>query len=162
MTELIVVEIQLQRLMEERWNPATTAVNDVDDAMLHNMLREIEELNEPRELSVEVEAILDDLLEELDLENKDQDEGDRSEFLEVEEVTLPCTGVYKVSVGGTCDVTEVICSSETDIEGEGKCFFPSTEVAAVMSDTTARTLMKLSPRPALTQRRRFWVPHRKH
>ena len=123
LTEVMVVENQRQRLMEERWIPATVAVKDVDGAMLDEILREIEELDESYTLSDEDETIIDALLDELELENAGQDGGERSEFLDVEEVPLLCTGVYKVSVECTCDVTKVTVRSETDIEAEGKCSF---------------------------------------
>ena len=128
LTEVMVVENQRQRLMEERWIPATVAVKDVDGAMLDEILREIEELDESHKLSDEDETIIENLLEELELENADQDGGERSEFLDVEEVPVPYTGVYQVSVECTCDVTKVTVRSETDIEAEGKCSFQSTEV----------------------------------
>ena len=102
-------------------------MKDVDDAMIEEMLREIEELDELHRLSDEDETIIDALLEELELENADQDGGERSEFLDVEEVPVPYNGVYKVSVECICDVTKATGRSETDIEAEGKCFFPSTE-----------------------------------
>ena len=85
LTEVLVVEHQHQRLMEERWNPATSAVKDVDDSMIDEMLKAIEELDESHDLSEEDEAIIDALLEELDLENADQERGGRSELLELEE-----------------------------------------------------------------------------
>ena len=84
LTEVLVVEHQHQRLMEERWNPATSAVKDVDDAMIDEMLKAIEEFDESHDLSEEDEAIIDALLEELDLENADHDtkrEADGLSFL---------------------------------------------------------------------------------
>ena len=128
LTEVMVVENHHQRLMEERWNPATVAVKDVDHAMLDEILREMEELDESHKLSDEDEKIIDALLDELELQNAGQDGGERSEFLDVEEVPVPCTGVYEVSVEGTCDVTKVTVRSETHIEAEGKCSFQSTKV----------------------------------
>ena len=107
LTEVMVVENQRQRLMEERWIPATVAVKDVDGAMLDEILRDIEEFDESYKLSDEDETIIDALLDELELENAGQDGGERSEIRDVEEVPVPCTGVYKVSVKCTCDVTKV-------------------------------------------------------
>ena len=128
LAEVMVVENHHQRLMEERWNPATVAVKDVDHAMLDEILREKEELDESHKLSDEDETIIDALLDELELENADQDGRERSEFLDVEEVPVPCTGVYKVSAECICDVTKATGRSETDIEAEGKCSFQSTKV----------------------------------
>ena len=127
-TEVMVVENQHQRLVAERWIPANTAVKDVVDAMLDEMLRETRELDESHELSVEGEAIIDALLEELELENADQGRGERSVVLEMQEVTVHDTGGHKVSVELTCDNTEATGRPNTDIEAEGKCFFSSTEV----------------------------------
>ena len=107
LAEVMIVENHHQRLMEERWNPATVAVKDVEHAMLDEILREIEELDESYKLSDEDETIIDALLEELELENADQDGGERSDFLDMEEVPVQCTGVYEVSVECTCDVTKV-------------------------------------------------------
>ena len=101
---------------------------DPDDGMIEKMLREIEELDESHRLSDEDETTLDALLEELELENADQAGGERSEFLDVDEVPVPYTGVYKVSVECNCDVTEATGRSEMDIEAERKCSFQSTEV----------------------------------
>ena len=161
LTEVLVVEHQHQRLMEERWNPATSAVKDVDDAMIDELLKAIEELDESHELSEEVEAIIDALLEELDLENADQGRGGRSELLELEGVFVH--GVHKMLTESVCVVTKATGRSETDIEAEGKCFFPNTEAKGSIERHCCHTLDEAIPqRPALTQRRRFWVPHRKH
>ena len=84
LAEVMVVENQHQRLMKERWNPATVAVKDVDDAMLDEILREIEELDESHKLSDEDKKIINALLEELELENAGQDGGERSKFFDVE------------------------------------------------------------------------------
>ena len=161
LTEVLVVEHQHQRLMEERWNPVTTAVKNVDNAMIDEMLREIEELDEPHKLSDEDDAFIDALLEDLELENKDQARGERSVVLEMQEVTVH--GVYKESGEGTCDVTKATGRSEADIEAEGKCFFPSTEAKDSLERHWWHTLDEAIPqRPALTRSWRFWVPHRKH
>ena len=165
LTEVMVVEHQHQRLMEERWNPATTAVKDVDDAMIDEMLKAIEELDESHELSEEDEAIIDALLEALDLEKPDQDRGGRSEseFLELEGVIVHGNGVHKMSTESVWDVTKATGRSETDLVAERKCFFPSTEAKESLERHCCHTLDEAIPqRPALAQRRRFWVPHRKH
>ena len=163
LTEVLVVEHQHQRLMQERWNPATSAVKDVDDTMIDEMLKAIEELDESHELSEEDEAIIDALLEELDLENADQDRGGRSELLELEGVIVLGNGVHKMLTESVCDVTKATGRSETDIEAEGKCFFSSTEAKGSLERHCCHSFDEAIPqRPALTQRRRFWVPHRKH
>ena len=163
LAEVMVVENHHQRLMEERWNPATVAVKDVDRAMIDEILREMEELNESHKLSDEDETIIDALLEELELENADRDGGERSEFLDVEEVLVPCTGVYKVSAECICDVTKATGRSETDIEAEGKCSFQSTEVDCSHERHYCQNPDEVTPqRPALTRRKQFWVSHRKH
>ena len=163
LTEVLVVEHQHQRLMEERWNPATSAVKDVDDAMIDEMLKAIEELDESHELSEEDEAIIDALLEELDLEYADQVRGGRSGLLELEGVIVHVNGVHKMLTESVCDVTKATGRSQTDIEAEGKCFFPSTEAEGSLERHCCHTLDEAIPqRRALTQRRRFWVHHRKH
>ena len=163
LTEVMVVENQRQRLMEERWIPATVAVKDADGAMLDEILREIEELDESHKLSDEDETIIDALLEELELENAGQDGGEGFEFLDVEEVPVPCTGVYKVSAECICDVTKAIGRSETDIEAEGKCSFQSTEVDCSHERHYCQNPDEVTPqRPALTRRKQFWVSHRMH
>ena len=81
--EVMVVENQRQRLMEECWVPATVAVKDVDGAMLDEILREIEELDESYKLFDGDETIIDALLDELELENAGQDGGELSKFLDV-------------------------------------------------------------------------------
>ena len=88
----MVVENHHQRLMEEPWNPATVAVKNVDHAMLDEILREMEELDESHKLFDEDETIIDALLDELELKNAGQDGGERSEFLDVEDVPVLCTG----------------------------------------------------------------------
>ena len=135
---------------------------DPDDGMIEEMLREIEELDESHRLSDEDETIIDVLLEELELENADQDGGERSEFPDVEEGPVPCTGVYKVSVECTCDVTMATGRSETDIQAEGKCSFQSIEVDCSHERHYCQNPNEVIPqRPALKCRRRLWVPHRK-
>ena len=148
LTEVLVVEHQHQRLIEERWNPATSTVKD--DAMIDEKLKAFEELDESHELSEEDEAIIDALLEELDLENADQDRGGRSEFLELEGVIVHGNGVHKMFTESVCDVTKATGRSETDIEAEGKFFFPSTEAKGILSDIAATPLMKLSPNAQLS------------
>ena len=163
LTEVMVVENQRQRLMEERWIRATVAVKDVDGAMLDEILREIEELDESYKLSDEDKTIIDALLEELELENADQDGGERSEFLDVDEVPVPYTGVYKLSVECICDVTKVTVRSETEIEAEGNCSFQSTGVDCSHERHYCQIPEEATPqRPTPTERSRFWVPHRKH
>ena len=159
LTEVLVVELQHRRLMEERWNPAISAVKNVDDAKIDEMLEAVEELDESHELFEEDEAIIDALLEELDLENADQDRGGRSELLELEGVIVHGNGVHKMLTESVCDVTKATGRSETDIEAEGKCFVPSTEAKGSLERLCCHTLDEAIPqRPALTQRRRFWVP----
>ena len=136
---------------------------DPDDGMIEEMLREIEELDESHRLSDEDETIIDALLEEQELENADQGGGEHSEFLDVEEVPVPCTGVYKVSAECICDVTKATGRSGTDIEAEGKCSFQSTEVDCSHEQHYCQIPDEVIPqRPALTRRKQFWVPHRKH
>ena len=94
-----------QRLMKARWNPVTAAVTDVGDAVFDEKLREIEELDEPHILSDGDVAIIDALLEELNLVNAHQERSERSVVPEVEKVTVHGNGVQKVSVEVTCDVT---------------------------------------------------------
>ena len=163
LAEVMVVENHHQRLMEERWNPATVAVKDVDHAMLDEILREMEELDESHKLSDEDETIIDALLEELEFQNADQDGDERSDILVVEGVPVPCTGVYKVSAECICDVTKATGRSETDIEAEGKCSFQSTEVDCSHERHYCQNPDEVTPqRPALTRRKQFWVSHRKH
>ena len=159
----MVVENQHQRLMEERWNPATVAVKDVDDALLDEILREIEEFDESHKPPDEDETIIDALLEELELENADRDGGERSQFLDVEEVPVPYTDAYKVSIECICDVTKATRRSETDIKAEWKCSFQSTEVDCRRERHYCQNPEEVIPQhPALTHRKQFWVPHRKH
>ena len=149
LTEVMVVENQRQRMMEERWIPATVAVKDVDGAMLDEILREIEELDELYKLSDEDETIIDALLDELELENAGQLGGERPEFLDVEEVPKPCTGVYKVSVECTCDVTKVTVDQRRTSKQKGSAPSRVPKCIAVMSDTTARTQKELPPNAQL-------------
>ena len=150
MTEVLVVEHQHHRLMEERWNPATSAVKDVDDAMIDEMLKAIEELDESHELSEEDEAIIDALSEELDLKKADQDRGGRSELLELEGVIVHGNGVHKMLTESVCDVTQATGRSETDIEAEGKCFFPSTEAKGSLERHCCHTLDEAIPKAQLS------------
>ena len=163
LAEVMVVENHHQRLMEEHWNPATVAVKDVDHAKLDEILREMEELDESHKLSDEDKTIIDALLDELELENAGQDGSERSEFFDVEEVPVPCTGVYKVSAECICHVTKATGRSETDIEAEGKCSFQSTEVDCSHERHYCQNPDEVTTqRPALTRRKQFWVSHRKH
>ena len=163
LTEVKVVENQSRRLTEERSNPVTVAVKDVDDALLDEILRDVEEFDESHKMSAEDETIIDALLEELELENAGQDGGERSEFLDDEEVPVLCTGVYRVSAEGTCDVTKATERSETGIKAEGKCSFQGTEVDCSRERHYCQNPEDVIPqRPALTRRKQFWVPHRKH
>ena len=142
---------------------STVAQGDRDDEMVEQLLREMEELDESHKLSDEDETVIDALLEELELENAGQDEGERSEFIDVEEVPVHCTGVYQVSVECICDVIKATGRSETDIEAEGKCFFPSTEVDCSHERHYCQNPEEVIPQhPAFTRRKQFWVPHRKH
>ena len=150
LTEVLVVEHQHQRLMEERWNPATSAVKDVDDAMIDEMLKAIEELDESHDLSEEDEAISDALLEELDLESADQERGGRSELLELERGIVHGNGVHKMLTESVCDVTKATGRSETDIEAEGKCFFPSTETKGSLEGHCCHTLDEAIPNAQLS------------
>ena len=86
LTELRVAGHKHQSLMEEHWNPATAAVEDVDDAMLDEMLRHMEELDEHLKQSEADEVIKDATLKKLELVNADQGRGERSVFLDMEEV----------------------------------------------------------------------------
>ena len=147
--EVMVVENHHQRLMEERWNPANVAVKDVDHAKLDEILREMEELDESHKLSDEDETIIDALLEELELENADQDGGEWSEFLDVEEVPVPCTGVYKVSAECICESPRQLGDQRRTSKQKGSAPSRVPKWIAVMSDTTARTQMKLPPNAQL-------------
>ena len=162
LNEMKIVKPQARRKAGERQIP-TVAQNDTNDEMIQEMLREIEELDESHRLFDEDETIIDALLEELELENADQDGGGRSEFLDVEEVPVPCTGVYKVSAECICDVTKATGRSETDIKAEGRCSFQSTEVDCSHERHYCQNPDEVTPqRPAPTRWKQFWVSHRKH
>ena len=142
---------------------STVAQGDRDDEMVEQLLREMEELDESHKLSDEDEPVIDALLEELELENAGQDEGERSEFIDVEEVPVHCTGVYQVSVECICDVIKATGRPAKDIEAEGKFSYQSTEVDCSHERHYCQNPEEVIPQhPAFTRRKQFWVPHRKH
>ena len=142
---------------------STVAQGDRDDEMVEQLLREMEELDESHKLSDEDETVIDAHLEELELENAGQDEGERSEFIDVEEVPVHCTGVYQVSVECICDVIKATGRPATDIEAEGKFSYQSTEVDCSHERHYCQNPEEvISQHPAFTRRKQFWVPHRKH
>ena len=135
---------------------------DPDDGMIEELLLELEELDKPHEWSEDDDATIDALLKELEHENADQDGGERSEILDVEEVPVPCTGVYKVSVECTCDVTKATGRSETDIKAERKCCSRNSQLTGGRTrDHCLIPFEDNQQQPALKCRRRLWVPHRK-
>ena len=100
----------------------TIAQGDPDDGMIEELLKELEELDEPHEFTEDNEAMIDALLQELQLEIALSVKDERIELI-AEMERIECVAKY----GGAHNVLVVsisevkgASSSETMIRAEGK------------------------------------------
>ena len=144
-----IVEPQARREAGEHQMP-TVAQGDTNDGMIQELLKELEEFDEPHELSEDNEAMIDDQLQELELEIAFPVREERIEL------------IADVSAEGISEDNGA-SSSETMIEAEGKCGSKGSHLTGRFERPNSLFPIEVIQQyPTLCHRRRLWVPHRKH
>ena len=161
LAEVMVVENHHQRLMEERWKPATVAVKGVDHEMIDELLKELEELDKPHELSEDDEAVIEDLLYELELEIAFPAREERIELtakIEGNELRAnPDVSAKSISEDNGAS------RSDATMEAEGRCGSKRSHLTGRFERPNSLIPVEvIQQRPTLCHRRRLWVSHRKH
>ena len=118
LNEKEIVNPQARRVVGEHQIP-TVAQSDTNDGMIQELLKELEELEEPHELSEDDEAMIDALLQELELEIVFPVRDERIEMIAEIEGNESLVNA-DVSAEGINEDNGA-SSSEALIETEGKC-----------------------------------------
>ena len=143
----------------------TVAQGDTNDGMIQELLKELEELDEPHELSEDDEAIIDALLQELELEIAFPVRDEQIELvaeMEVHESLAKCCGASDVLAEGISD-DKGASSSDTKNETERKCGSKGSHLTGRLERPNSLIPIEvIQQHPTLCHRRRLWVPHRKH
>ena len=122
LNEMKVVKSPAWRKAGERQIP-TVVQGDPDKGMIEELLREMEELDKTHELSEDEEAMVDALLQKLELEIAFPVRDERIEFIaemEGNESLTACWGAPDVFAESISEVKGA-SSSEVMIEAEGRC-----------------------------------------
>ena len=117
-----IVKRQAGRETGEHQIP-TVAHSDTNDGMIQELLKELEELDQPNELSEDDEAMIDALLQELEFEIAFPVRDERIELIaemEGQESLAKCCVASDV-LAEVISVDNGTSSSETMNEAEGKC-----------------------------------------
>ena len=158
------IEPQARRKADETRVP-TVAQCDPDDEMIEQLLRELEELDKPHEWSEDDEALIDALLQDLELKKCNPVANDRSEpNAEVKgtETIKNNWGAFDVLTGSVSE-DEAARKSGTGFTAEGTCGSKGSHLTGSRGQPNRLVpIVVIQQRPTRTHGRRFWVPHRKH
>ena len=160
LNEMNITELQARREAGEHQIP-TVAPGDTNDGMIQELLKELEELDEPHELSEDDEAMIDALFKELEVEFAFPVRDERIELIAElegnEALVNPDVSAEGVSEDNGAS------SSEAMIEAEGKLGSKDSHLTGRFERPNSLVpIGVIQQHPALSHRRRLWVPHRKH
>ena len=160
LNEMKTVEPQAQREAGEH-QISTVAPGDTKDGMIQEKVKELEELDEPHELSEDDEAMIDALLQELELEIAFPVRDELMELFAEMEGNESFVNA-DVSAEGISE-NNGASSSEGMIEAEEKCGSECSHLTGRFERPNSLVpIGVIQQHPALSPRRRLWVPHRKH
>ena len=140
---------------------STFAQGDRDDEMIDELLKELEELDKPHELSEDDEAMIDALLRELELEIAFPVGYERIElFAKIEGNELRANPDVSAE---SINEDNGASSSEATMEAEGRCGSKRSHLTGRFERPNNLIPVEVTQqRPTLCHRRRLWVSHRKH
>ena len=140
---------------------STFAQGDRDDEMIDELLKELEELDKPHELSEDDEAMIDALLRELELEIAFPVGYERIELIaKIEGNELRANPDVSAE---SINEDNGASSSEATMEAEGRCGSKRSHLTGRFERPNNLIPVEVTQqRPTLCHRRRLWVSHRKH
>ena len=140
---------------------STFAQGDRDDEMIDELLKELEELDKPHELSEDDEAMIDALLRKLELEIAFPVGYERIELIaKVEGNELRANPDVSAE---SINEDNGASSSEATMEAEGRCGSKRSHLTGRFERPNNLIPVEVTQqRPTLCHRRRLWVSHRKH
>ena len=140
---------------------STFAQGDRDDEMIDELLKELEELDKPHELSEDDEAMIDALLRELELEIAFPVGYERIELIaKIEGNELRANPDVSAE---SINEDNGASSSEATMEAEGRCGSKRSHLTGRFEQPNNLIPVEVTQqRPTLCHRRRLWVSHRKH
>ena len=140
---------------------STFAQGDRDDEMIDELLKELEELDKPHELSEDDEALIDALLRELELEIVFPVGYERIELIaKIEGNELRANPDVSAE---SINEDNGASSSEATMEAEGRCGSKRSHLTGRFERPNNLIPVEVTQqRPTLCHRRRLWVSHRKH
>ena len=155
-----IVKPQARREAGEHQIP-TFAHSDTNDGMVQELLKQLEELDQPHELSEDDEAVIDALLQELELEIAFRVRDEPIEVIaEIEGNESP---VNPDVLAECISEDNGASSSETMNEAEGKCESKGSHLTGRFERPNSVIAIEvIQQHPTLGHRKRLWVPHRKH
>ena len=160
LNEMKIVEPQARREAGEH-QTATVAPGDTNNGIIQELLKELEELDEPHELSEDDEATIDALLQELELHIAFPVRDERIKLIAEMEGNESVVN-SDVSVEGISEDNGA-SSSEALIEATGKCGSKGSHLTGRFERPNSLVpIGVIQQHPALSHRRRLWVPHGKH
>ena len=160
LNEKKVVKPQARREVGEHQIP-TVAQDDTNYEMLQALLQELEELDKPHEWSEDDEAMIDALMQELELTIAFPVGDERIELiakLEGNELLAnPDVSAENISEDNGAS------SSEATMEAEGRCGSKRSHLTGRFERPNRLIPVEvIQQRPTLCHRRRLWISHRKH
>ena len=140
---------------------STFAQGDRDDEMIDELLKELEELDKPHELSEDDEAMIDALLRELELEIASPVGYERIELIaKIEGNELRANPDVSAE---SINEDNGASSSEATMEAERRCGSKRSHLTGRFERSNNLIPVEVTQqRPTLRHRRRLWVSHRKH
>ena len=140
---------------------STFAQGDRDDEMIEGLLKELEELDKPHELSEDDEAMIDALLRELELEIASPVGYERIELIaKIEGNELRANPDVSAE---SINEDNGASNSEATMEAEGRCGSKRSHLTGRFERSNNLIPVEVTQqRPTLCHRRRLWVSHRKH
>ena len=154
------IEPQARRKANET-RISTVAQGDRDDEMIEQLLKELEELNEPHDWSADDEAMTDALLQELEIEIGNRNKDESNADVEKSETIVNYWGASDVSAENISEEDRASCS-EAKNEAEGKCGPKSAHLTGRFEQPNSLIPVEVTQQhPTPCHRRRLWVSHRK-
>ena len=158
-----IVKPQARREAGEHQIP-TVAHSETNDGMIQELLKELEELDQPNELSEDDEAMIDVLLQELEFEIAFPVSDERIELIaemEGQESLAKCSGAPDVLVE-VISVDNGASSSKTMNEAEGKCGSKGSRLTGRFERPNSLIPIEVIHQHPTLCHGRLCVPHRKH
>ena len=164
LNEMKIAKPQARREVGEHQIP-TVAQDDTNNGMIQELLKELEELDELHELSEEDEAMIDALVQGLELEIPFPVRDERIELIaemEETEAVVKCWDTFEVSAPSIRQVKEA-SSSAIMFKAEGKCSAKGSHFTGRFERPNSLIPIEvIQQHPDIYHRRRLWVRHRKH